>query len=196
MHPFSSMFARRLFPVLLVLLFGSMAQAQNNPNPYLYPLTTSAIAPGGLAFSLNVSGTGFVSGAVINWNGSARTTTFVSGSLLTAAITAADIANPQTAVVTVTNPAPGGGTSNTQYFQVTNPTAGVVFQDNQLEGTVVQVVEGDFNHDGKPDLVTMVSVPDRINSHNVLQLQLGNGDGTFQAPVMRSWDQIASHYPQ
>src|SRR5215831_6172251 len=39
------------------------------------------------------------------------------------------------------------------------------------------VAVGDFNHDGKPDLV----VANRI-SNNVSVL-LGNGDGTFQSPV-------------
>ena len=41
-------------------------------------------------------------------------------------------------------------------------------------GSGSPVVQGDFNNDGKPDLVTF-----RGN----LVLQLGNGDGTFQSPV-------------
>ena len=40
----------------------------------------------------------------MRWNGSARTTTFVSATQLTAAITAADIATAGTAQVTVANP--------------------------------------------------------------------------------------------
>ena len=44
-----------------------------------------------------MNGTGFVGKSVVNWNGSPRTTTFVSKSQLTAAITASDIAKAGTA---------------------------------------------------------------------------------------------------
>jgi len=40
------------------------------------------------------------------------------------------------------------------------------------------VVAGDFNHDGKPDFVTMGG-----SSETSLFLRLGNGDGTFQPPI-------------
>ena len=54
----------------------------------------------------------------MRWNGSARTTTYVSPTQLTAAITAADIASAGTFPVTVFNPTPGGGTSNAVNFVV------------------------------------------------------------------------------
>src|SRR5208282_6587074 len=94
----------RIFFCLAVMLAGATAHAQTNPSPYLYPLFPAATQPGGPAFSLTVTGTGFVSGAVVNWNGSPRPTTFVSNSKVTAAITAADIATAKTALITVTNP--------------------------------------------------------------------------------------------
>jgi hypothetical protein len=73
---------------------------------------------GGPAFTLTVYGAGFISSSVVRWNGADRTTTFVSGTQLTAAITAADIAAAGTANVTVFNPAPGGGTSNAMPFSI------------------------------------------------------------------------------
>jgi len=57
----------------------------------------------------------------VQWNGSARTTTYVSPTQLTAAIGAADIASPGTASVTVVNPVPGGGTSNALSFGIASP---------------------------------------------------------------------------
>jgi hypothetical protein len=57
---------------------------------------------------------------MVNWNGAARTTTFVSATKLQAAITAADIATTGTASVTVVNPAPGG-TSTAATFTVSTP---------------------------------------------------------------------------
>jgi 6-phosphogluconolactonase (cycloisomerase 2 family) len=61
-----------------------------------------------------------VAGAVVRWNGSDRPTT-TNGSLngLTAQISASDIAAVGTAVVTVFNPAPGGGSSNSLTFTIT-----------------------------------------------------------------------------
>ena len=77
---------------------------------------TSAIA-GGAGFSLTVNGTNFVSGSTVNFNGNARTTTFVSATQLSAAILASDIATTGIFNVTVTNP--GDGTSNGISFTVT-----------------------------------------------------------------------------
>jgi hypothetical protein len=68
------------------------------------------MAAGGSAFTLTVNGTNFGSQAVVNWNGAARATTFVSGNQVTAAIPAADVATAGSAAVTVTNPGtPGTG---------------------------------------------------------------------------------------
>ena len=63
-----------------------------------------------------MNGSNFVSGYGVRWNGEDRTTTFVSATQLTAAITAADIAAPGTASVTVQNQ---GGASNALPFTIT-----------------------------------------------------------------------------
>jgi len=92
----------------------------NNPVPVLTSLTPSFKTAGGAAFTLTVKGTGFVSGAAVQWNGSNRTTTYKSGSLVTASISASDIATAATVSITVVNPAPGGGASNALTFTVKN----------------------------------------------------------------------------
>jgi hypothetical protein len=56
----------------------------------------------------------------VQWNGNNRTTTYSSVTQLTAAISATDIATTGTANVTVVNPAPGGGTSQTLTFATNN----------------------------------------------------------------------------
>ena len=85
--------------------------------PTLTSLSPSSAAAGGPAFTLTVTGTNFVSGASVRWNGGSRTTTFVSASQLTAAIPAADIAGAGTAQVTVANP--GASLSNALPFTMT-----------------------------------------------------------------------------
>ena len=86
--------------------------------PTINMLSPTSATAGTGAFTLTVTGTGFISGSVVNWNGSSRTTTYVSATQLTAAITAADIATVGTGQVTVTNPAPGGGTSGSAAFVI------------------------------------------------------------------------------
>jgi len=45
------------------------------------------------------------------------------------------------------------------------------------------VVTGDFNNDGKPDIVQCCGTNSTQNGPAVLEFRAGNGDGTFQAPV-------------
>ncbi|HYW41362.1 MAG TPA: S8 family serine peptidase [Bryobacteraceae bacterium] len=100
-------------------IFFSPGTSANNPVPAITLLAPTSATVGGTAFTLTVNGTGFVSGSsVVNWNGSARATTYLSATQLQAAITAADIGNAGTAQVTVFNPTPGGGTSGSLPFSI------------------------------------------------------------------------------
>ncbi|MDP3948684.1 MAG: IPT/TIG domain-containing protein [bacterium] len=92
-----------------------------NPAPSITSISpNSAVAGAGSA--LMVNGTNFVPSSVINFNGVAKTTSFVSTSQLTASILASDVAAAGAYPVTVTNPSPGGGTSDPpQTFTVTTP---------------------------------------------------------------------------
>ncbi len=77
--------------------------------PTIASLAPASATAGGAAFILTVNGSNFASNATIDWNGTAQTTTFVTGSQLTATIPAAAIAASGTVPVTVTNPAVSGG---------------------------------------------------------------------------------------
>ncbi len=83
-----------------------------SPAPTAVHLSPSTVIAGDPDFTLTVTGSGFVEGSVVQWNGSNRPTTFLSIQALTAAIPAADIAAAGTASITVFTAAPGGGTSN------------------------------------------------------------------------------------
>jgi hypothetical protein len=92
-----------------------------NPVPAINSLAPPGVTAGGGAFLLSVNGSNFVNSSTVQWNGSARTTTYVSGTQLTAVVTETDIATVGSVPVTVFSSAPGGGTSGKLMFTVSNP---------------------------------------------------------------------------
>jgi hypothetical protein len=97
----------------------------NNPTPSIGTLSPPSYTAGDTAFVLAVSGTNFVDGSVVRFNGSDRTTTFVNATHLTTQITAADVQAADAFPVSVFNPAPGGGSSSAVTFTVNNPTPSI-----------------------------------------------------------------------
>src|SRR5579859_3816209 len=159
---------------LSILFLCVAATAQTNGVPFVSQLSPVSALPGASGFTLHVEGSGFAAGAVVNWNGSPRTTQVLSSTAATATISATDVAKVGTALVTVTNPAPGGGNSNPANFPVRRKWSGVAMA---LEPQVINpgpgTVTADFNGDGKLDLATT------SNPGGGLTIRLGKGDGTF-----------------
>jgi hypothetical protein len=89
-----------------------------NPSPVIGSLSPTFTSAGGAAFTLTVTGSGFVSGSTVYWGTSALTTTYGSATQLTAQVPASDIASAGNTAVTVQTPSPGGGTSNALQFEV------------------------------------------------------------------------------
>lgn len=88
------------------------------PPPLLTMMSIGGCRAGSPSFELTVNGSNFGANSVVRWNGSDRTTTFVSNSLLRARIPAGDVGSAGTANVTVFTAAPGGGTSNALPFVI------------------------------------------------------------------------------
>ena len=82
--------------------------------------TVSGRTAGGPAFTLTVNGSGFLNGSTVLWNGSPLTTSYGSGSQLSASVGANLIASPGSASITVQNP--GGAASNALTFTINAPT--------------------------------------------------------------------------
>ncbi|MFZ0818469.1 MAG: beta-propeller fold lactonase family protein [Candidatus Acidiferrales bacterium] len=98
-----------------------MVAIQPNPTPMVTSISPNSALSGGPAFVLTINGTNFIAASTVSFGGVLATTTFVSSSQLTAAIPAVAIASAGNPVVTVTNPAPGGGTSIAVNFTITSP---------------------------------------------------------------------------
>ncbi len=92
----------------------------NNPAPVLRGLDTTALPEGSAGFTLTLSGTGFLGNSVVRWNGTPLAATAASSTQIQVLVPAAVLADEGTALVTVSNPGPGGGASLPQTFTVTD----------------------------------------------------------------------------
>ncbi len=93
-----------------------------NPVPTLLALAPTSALAGSSDTTLTLTGTKFVSGSIAVFDGADLTTSFVNSTTLTASIPAAKLLGTGSYPVTVTNPVPGGGTTQNIAFTVTNPT--------------------------------------------------------------------------
>jgi hypothetical protein len=91
----------------------------DNPTPVLNSISPGSANAGGAGFSLTVSGSSFISGSLVRWNGVDLPTVYVDATTLTAQVSANKIATNGTASVTIYNPAPGGGESAELSFTIT-----------------------------------------------------------------------------
>jgi|GEM_PF-564288 len=92
------------------------------PQASISSLSPSNWGTGRGAFVLTVNGTDFVAGSKVKWNGQEKTTTFVSNNQLTVNIPASEVAASAQIPVTVVNPQPNPGQTNTVTFTVANCT--------------------------------------------------------------------------
>ena len=93
----------------------NVAAPGQNPVPSITSLSpdwTWSLGAASPEVTLTLTGTNFVDGAVVLWNGSERPTKFISKTKLEATISGFDQLDPASNSVLVKNPAPGGGESN------------------------------------------------------------------------------------
>jgi hypothetical protein len=120
----------------IVILRSSLAQTSAGSTPTLSKLTPASAASGSPTLTLSLAGSGFIAGSTVLWNGTARETTFVSTSNLTALVPLTDLAQAGTAQITVSNP---GGTSTALTFTITGPNITLSTQSLNFGGQPVGV---------------------------------------------------------
>lgn len=97
--------------------------AASNPIPVANSLSPATAAAGSPAFTVTITGSGFLHGSKATWNGQDRTTRFVSATQLGIDLLASDLATGGTGIIQVTNPTPGGGLSAPLTFTITGGAA-------------------------------------------------------------------------
>jgi hypothetical protein len=93
-----------------------------NAAPTVTSATPASIAAGSSNTSMTINGTGFTSQSVVQFNATTVTSQFVSDHQLTATIPANLISDAELGRLTVSNPAPGGGSSDTGPAFAVGPT--------------------------------------------------------------------------
>jgi arylsulfate sulfotransferase len=104
---------------------ASLTLTVSNPAPQLSAISPAAMGIGGNSAQvpatgtvLTLNGAGFASQSAVIANATPLATTFVSASQLTATVPANLVASPGVLQLTVSTPAPGGGTSSSVSFTV------------------------------------------------------------------------------
>jgi hypothetical protein len=129
----------------------ALTEAINNPAPVVTGLGPVTLPEGNPAFTLTITGSNFVSGATVQWNGTPLTVTALSATQMQAAVPASLLADEGTAGVTVTNPGPGGGPSLPQPFTITDAALSArganlnVIGNKNFSGTVATFTDGNPN---------------------------------------------------
>ncbi len=150
----------------------------SNPLPTLISLLPNSATAGGGSFTMTASGTNFVNGSTIKWNGTALTTTYISATQLTAFVPAANIATASTASVTVFSPLPGGGTSNALSFTINPPSSVKKFLFDATHAETAGNADWVIDEDG--------SVPQRIPTPNQSTVTSSTPE-TYWTGAISSW---------
>lgn len=104
---------------------AALAFTVNNGVPSLTSLNPTSVVAGSPDRTITITGTGFVSTSAAKSNGALLVTTYVSATTLSAVVPSSQLLNAGSVAITVTNPAPGGGTSNASNLTIGCDTSGV-----------------------------------------------------------------------
>ncbi|MGE0601392.1 MAG: beta strand repeat-containing protein [Dehalococcoidia bacterium] len=146
-----------------------------NPVPSVSGLSPNAIGSGSAGFLMTVTGTNFVAGSVVRWNGADLATSFSSSTSLSATVPAANVASAGAANVTVFNPAPGGGASVTpQVFTITAGATKLAFTTQPGAGVAGSAL------DAQPVVAVQTAANATVTSDSTTVVTLTlNGAGTL-----------------
>ena len=118
-----------------------------HPHSGVFPPTTAQVGSANTTIAL--SGSGFSHASTVNFDGNPVASTFVSAGQLTAVVPASSETVAGNHAITVSNPTPGGGASNSASLSINNltPAIGSLTPSTIAEGssdTQIQIVGSNF----------------------------------------------------
>jgi hypothetical protein len=118
----------------------AVSETINNPTPTISGPTPASLPEGSAGLTLSLTGSNFAPGATVQWNGVNLTVVASGVSQIQASVPASLLSEEGIALVTVTNPGPGGGVSLARTFTIA---------DAGLTATRVNLnVHGNLNFSG------------------------------------------------
>lgn len=97
---------------------GGNSSPAPNPVPSITSLSPASATAAAASQTLTVNGSNFLSNSTVTYNGAAHAATFKSAAQIAISLSAADQLSAGNFPVVVTNPSPGGGSSNSVNFTV------------------------------------------------------------------------------
>ncbi len=98
----------------------------DNPVPVITSMSAANALAGTSSAVITFAGTGFVPSTVITANGSARATSYINATQVSAALPSSDFVASGSLSLAASNPTPGGGTSAAVVLAISNPPVGTI----------------------------------------------------------------------
>ncbi len=124
--------------------------SSGNPPPAITSLFPNTATAGATSQLLSIGGTGFVPSSTVTFNGVSHAITFLGTNRITVTLAAYDMATTGSYPVVVTNPTPGGGTSNVMYFTITSTAPAGSGEWTWMSGSSTENVAGVYGRLGVP----------------------------------------------
>jgi hypothetical protein len=121
-----------LSPQVTLLRSAIAGKVLKNSNPHIKYLWPTSAPQNSSDVHLTINGSGFSENSVAAWNGTSLPTSYLSSTVLTTTIPASYLTNAGTGAVTVTSPAPGGGTSPKVSFAITALAPAISFSASSV----------------------------------------------------------------
>lgn len=104
---------------------SALAFVVSNPGPAVASLSPSSVQAGAADTPVTITGSGFVPNSTVTLNGATVASTYVSATKMQVTVPSGLLVSPGVVAVRVTNPSPGGGTSDAANFTIGCDTSGV-----------------------------------------------------------------------
>jgi uncharacterized protein (TIGR03437 family) len=131
-----------------------------NPTPTISSLSPNSTNAGAQALAVTIAGSGFIASSSVTFNGLLHAATFSSASQLSITLSSSDLATAGTFPVVVTNPSPGGGSSQPFNFTVTpaSVTTGTIQAATNLSAATF-TISGPATYSGSGTTWTQTNAP-------------------------------------